>query len=262
MQLGKAAARPFINGFHVAYLLDLSIWTTTPSFLLLETPPSIMNQLIRAKIDVSFIDWIFISHRHGDHLLGLPMILVSEYIKKSNKTWKIIIQEDMKPLVEQLVHIAYPELDEYVQQRCQFFTIPAGREFSMRITPEHIFKTCYGLHGVPSTSIRVEGQDGAVVYSGDTGYADSVIGLAHRADVLIHEIGAGTVAPEAKRSPHHTTATEAGQVAALAQCKSLWLTHMEYNTPDYTNRCRQLVQEHFAGALHIMEDFEWVNVRG
>jgi|GEM_PF-1993354 len=260
MQLGNSAARPFKNGFNVSYLADLTIWTTTPQYLLMETPPSIMNQLAQADIDLSFIKWVYLSHQHGDHTLGLPMILVSEYARRSTKKWNVILQESMKQKIIELVLIAYPELEDYLEKQVAFHTIPDGKPFSLRITPEHSISTVYGTHGVPSTAIRVDGNNKSLVYSGDTGVSDAIAELAKKTDILIHEAGAGTVLPDQKLSPNHTCAVEAGKIAHQAAVKKLWLTHLDNNHHDFINRCIQLAANQCSMPVATEQDFVWITI--
>lgn len=65
-----------------------------------------------------------------------------------------------------------------------------------------------------------------VVITGDTAGAPSVIQAAHHADLLVHEATFGDEDRERARETLHATATEAAQVAKLAEVRLLALTHI------------------------------------
>ena len=65
-----------------------------------------------------------------------------------------------------------------------------------------------------------------VVITGDTAGAPSVIQAAHHADLLVHEATFGDEDRERARETLHATATEAAQVAKLAEVRLLALTHL------------------------------------
>jgi hypothetical protein len=76
------------------------------------------------------------------------------------------------------------------------------------------------------------------VITGDTAPAPSVIQAAYRADLLVHEATFGDEDKERARETLHATATEAAQVAKLAEVKLLALTHF---SPRYSGG--ELVRE-------------------
>ncbi|HEY4413841.1 MAG TPA: ribonuclease Z [Gaiellaceae bacterium] len=65
-----------------------------------------------------------------------------------------------------------------------------------------------------------------IAITGDTAPAPSVIQAAYHADVLVHEATFGEEDKERARETLHATATEAAQVAKLAEVKLLALTHV------------------------------------
>jgi ribonuclease Z len=77
-----------------------------------------------------------------------------------------------------------------------------------------------------------------LVITGDTAPAPSVIQAAYRADLLVHEATFGDEDKERARETLHATATEAAQVAKLAEVKLLALTHF---SPRYSGG--ELVRE-------------------
>ncbi|HXN59559.1 MAG TPA: MBL fold metallo-hydrolase [Acidimicrobiales bacterium] len=90
-------------------------------------------------------------------------------------------------------------------------------------------------HGraTPALAYRFDTADGSVVFSGDTTVNDSLIALAHGADILVHQVADlkylerhGTTGPDLERmAALHTDITEVGGVAERAQVHELVLNH-------------------------------------
>jgi ribonuclease BN (tRNA processing enzyme) len=90
----------------------------------------------------------------------------------------------------------------------------------------------------PAFAFRFDAPDRSIVISGDTTVSDNLVKLARGADVLVHEalypsaidqLVAGVPnASDLKRSilSHHTSASDAGRVAAEAGVKTLVLSHL------------------------------------
>ena len=67
--IGTSAAVPSASRSHISFVL----WTSQP--YLVECGPTVPWQLARFGIDHRDITDVFLSHVHGDHSLGLPMLI-------------------------------------------------------------------------------------------------------------------------------------------------------------------------------------------
>jgi ribonuclease BN (tRNA processing enzyme) len=104
-------------------------------------------------------------------------------------------------------------------------------------------------HPTESYGMRITDPSGAtLVYSGDTGYCDALIDLAHGADVFLCE-ASWTHSP-ARPPKLHLSGTEAGRAAAQAAVGELLLTHI----PPWTSR-EDVISEakaEFDGPVHAV----------
>jgi len=45
--------------------------------MLVEVPPAVLQQLARVDIHAMDVEQLFVSHSHGDHVLGFPMFALN-----------------------------------------------------------------------------------------------------------------------------------------------------------------------------------------
>jgi ribonuclease BN (tRNA processing enzyme) len=98
--------------------------------LLCETPPDIMLSIHNNCIELSSINTIYISHLHGDHIFGLPFLILSAFFlhTTNNKrlSFKIIGPEGLKTMAENLVVSAFSSKHpcyKWMKEFCIFLEI-------------------------------------------------------------------------------------------------------------------------------------------
>jgi ribonuclease BN (tRNA processing enzyme) len=121
---------------------------------------------------------------------------------------------------------------------------------------------------VPAFAYRFDARDRSIVISGDTARSDSVVKLAHNADVLVHSalyvpavdrlVARVPNAATLKQSiiAHQTSVEDAGRVAEAAGVKTLVLSHLV--PPDDPAVTEQMwidaARAHFRGTVVVGRD--------
>ena len=100
------------------------------STLLCETPPDIMLSIHKNLIELPSINTIYISHLHGDHIFGLPFLILSAFYLnvRTDKTlsFKIVGPEGLETMAENLLDTAFTSNHpcfKWMKEFCTFFEI-------------------------------------------------------------------------------------------------------------------------------------------
>ena len=232
--------------------------------LLIECGPTILYQLDDAGATAGQINYLFISHRHGDHILGLPMfLLMRANLMRSegaaSAQFTILGSEEVMKAGNGLTDFVFPDLAERLG-RPSWVTLPTDQPGSVGLEPSIKLSTLPVPHS-PSVSVlalrldfQVSGR--SLVYSGDTTFNEEMVGFAAGCDLLVHEANfSESLHPDVDAAFYgHSTARQAGQVAARANSGILALVHLD---PDYAGRedeVRADAAKEFGGQILIPND--------
>ncbi len=215
------------------------------------------QKILKAGLDPMRVSSLIVTHRHVDHLYGLPSLAHNMGLTGRRATLHVFALRETMPFLRGFMDL-FP-LEEKMPYRIALVEIPPkeghlvleARGFRVLSTPVK--------HGAPNIGLRVEfdapSERGAVVYSCDTSPCPSLIALARGADILIHE--ATFLHGDAARasSDGHTTGYQAGEVAAQAGVKRLILCHFAASLHDRVDELQREARQTFAGPVEIPEEF-------
>jgi ribonuclease Z len=192
----------------------------------------LVRRLLAAEIDPGSIGHVFLSHRHLDHVGGLEPLLMTVFYRA--------FRDAVPPPVVRLYALSGSAEAIRVSQAAA--AASAERVFGKRLswvspragTPEalggNVSLTLVGVDHLPPAGDAagcVVDVDGVrVVYSGDSRPCDALIEAARGADLLVHEVGGLDTRAELLHQVGHSTAADAGRVAARAGVRALALFHM------------------------------------
>ena len=120
--------------------------------------------------------------------------------------------------------------------------------FSVRTSPNE--------HGaMPNFAVRVDAARGrSIVYSSDTRPCDAVVALARGADTLVHDATYSERHKSRAGGHAHSTAAEAGEVAARARVGRLILTHIGAEYHDDVEALAAEARERFTGEVEVARE--------
>lgn len=242
MLLGTSAAVPPPGDFNVAFAVQRAGATW-----LVESGPHILYQLQAADLDPCQIDGLFISHQHGDHALGFPLLVLARRSAGCGRQLPVYCPKSAVDPLRELVRLAYPggtfsALDEV----CRFVPLPDDRE-QTTAQDDLTLSTCPAIHAVPTLSLRLDWGGHAITYSADTAPSPALADFAAGSDVLLHEANfSATLDPDVKLTDH-STARAAGETAARAGVQVLVLLHIHKQYAGQEHVFRSEAKESFGG---------------
>jgi len=210
------------------------------------------NPVVRLKqagIDLGSLTDLFLTHFHPDHVSGVPSLLMSMWLLGRRAPLDIYGLHYTLDRIEKLMGFyewaQWPDFFPVI-----FHRLPAERMTRALHCDEFTIFTSPVSHLIPTIGLRIEiNQTGrALAYSCDTQPCENVIELAADADILFHEATG--------EHPGHSSASQAGRIAAQANAGSLYLIHYHPQAKDLLAEA----QKEFPDSIMLAEDFMSLNI--
>ena len=229
------------------------VFVGRPEVVLVDCGGSPVQKLLLAGTTPERLERVIITHIHPDHAYGLPSLIQNLFLMKRAAPLAIACrQEHAEPLWALLGVFGllerpgmFPLAWEPVPAR-EGAPVAASASFAITASPN--------AHGsMPNLALRfdIPGR-GSVVYSSDTEPCDAVAALSRGAHTLIHE---ATFSQRAgARFGGHSTAAEAGEIAARAGVHRLILTHLDPAHHDEAEALAEEARSRFTGIVEIAEE--------
>ncbi|MCX2492077.1 ribonuclease Z [Pedobacter sp. PF22-3] len=140
--LGSSSATPVFNRNPSAQLLNCN-----EKYYLIDCGEGTQQQLTKYNLKAARIDYIFISHLHGDHYFGLIGLLSSLHLNGRIKPIQIF---GPKPLLE-ILEIQFKYSDTVLRYPIEFFPIEADQSVQIFENSDLTVKTIILNHRIPTT---------------------------------------------------------------------------------------------------------------
>lgn len=211
------------------------------------------QKLMLAGTDPRALSRVVITHIHPDHAYGLPSLVQTLFLLGRTAPLHLACREEHEAPLRALLSLfgllerpgLFPIVWEPVPPREGFAVGPPG-DFAITASPN-----AHG--GMPNMALRFEAPGGpAVVYSSDTEPCAAVEALARGAHTLIHE------ATFSERRPRgigaHSTAAQAGEIAARAGVTRLILAHIDAGLHGELDALREEARARFSGEVEVARE--------
>jgi ribonuclease BN (tRNA processing enzyme) len=236
----------------------------------------VVQQLLRAGIELRNLRHIFLTHHHADHNAEYGNLLLMAWVSGLNHP----INAWGPPPLGRMTELFW-EMNQYDigiriadEGRPDPRTLVKVHEYSQSqvvMEDEWVKVTALAVPHPPvkpNFAYRFDSQDGTIVISGDCAPNPQLIEFASGADVLVHEAlylpGLDAIVkrnPNAKRLlqhlvDSHTSTEEVGRVAAAAGVKSLILSHLVPGDDSSISDEMWLegVRQHYSGEVKVGRD--------
>jgi ribonuclease Z len=239
VMLGVGTPPPFMHRFGPSTLVKAG-----DKYLLFDAGRGVTQRLWQQGIPLGRIDTVFLTHLHSDHVVGIPDLLLTGWLKSPfggrNKNFDVRGPTGTTFMMEH-VFLAFGA-DIKIRIEDQNFTpegvTPAAQDIKPGViyNEDGVMVTAIEVnHGdliKPALGFRVDFDGRSVVISGDTKYHPPLAEAAKGTDLFIHAVAAAR--PELLETndswqtilDHHTSPEDVGRIFQQAQPKMAALHHL------------------------------------
>jgi len=156
--------------------------------VLLEAGPSVLATMKRARVLPNALDLVLITHLHGDHYAGVPFLLL-EYLWESPLEHTITVAgpRNLETRCWRLMDTMFPRYDvTKLHRRIRFAVLEPGDNLKLGKVRVSAIRSPHTSPDI-SMSYRIELEGKSVVYSGDSGWNEKLIGFSDGADLFLCE---------------------------------------------------------------------------
>jgi ribonuclease Z len=136
------------------------------------------------KLDHNLIDAVYITHRHSDHLFGLPALLSRMLEEKRTKPFTIICSSPLRDDIVKICNHAYLGTASTFGFELNFLEIKRDETINFNELKLSFVKT---HHSVPNLAIKIETNNESICYSGDGPFNEKSENLYKNSELVIHE---------------------------------------------------------------------------
>jgi ribonuclease Z len=222
--------------------------------LLLDCGGSAVHRLRRLGVDPLALTHVVVTHLHVDHSYGLPSLVRQSALLGRRAPLTVVCRPEHVESFRTLLTVfrLWERADLFPVALAPIDLAAGARALT---TGALTVSTAPNEHGpMPNFAVRVDTGGRALVYSSDTRPCAAVAALARGADVLVHEATFAERDRTPGRGETHSSAADAGQVAAQAGVRRLILTHVGAGYHADVAALADEARRHFDGVVVVAEE--------
>jgi ribonuclease BN (tRNA processing enzyme) len=223
----------------------ICILVDTPSYTIILDAGNGIAKLDR-YVDFNKPAYLFLSHFHFDHIVGLHTICKYNF----SKGLHICGQEGIASILGKILDAPFAVPVKDFQFFTKFIELPSQKDllpFSVTSLPL--------IHASLTMGYRFEVDNKVITYCGDTGYCENAVKLAGSADLLITEC-AFQSGQENPNWPHLNPET-AARIAKESEAKRLALVHFDaelYRTLEDRKNAEEAARKIYPETVATVDD--------
>ncbi len=227
--------------------------------LLIDCSGSPVKKLLQLEQDYTRIDNILLTHWHPDHVYGLPSLLHEMLLLGRKRKLNLFLPRASQRIIQPFVQALFVDIPNMFEieyrplDRIENLPVFEKEEYRVYSTPVLHSHDTLAYKVVEVKRSDTSSERVSFVYSSDTKPTETLVRLAQGTDLLIHECTYLDGEPGAVNTTH-STARQAGAVAAEAHVKQLVLVHLGIQVAKNPEIALSQVQETYSGPVVVGED--------
>jgi len=207
------------------------------------------------------LDGVILTHLHPDHWYGLPSLIHNLRLIERTRPLPIYCPAGDVGTVESLLRL-YEFVDKPEYMPLPVVGVPLSFRETVVEKPDHRIEAFAVRHSVDCMGIAFHSLNPArtVVYSSDTWRSESLLAAAMDADLLIHEASGLDERLEQLRDGGHSTAGEAGRIAARCRAKALCMIHCYRESEEQIQEFLREARAEYDGPVRFAGELETITI--
>lgn len=187
--------------------------------------------------ELSFIQHLFLTHTHLDHIHALPIMLDSVGVRRTVPLQVHALPEVIEILKDHIFNWEiWPDFASVPTQKVPFMQyMPLGVGDSVKLGEREII-AIPARHGRPAIGYMMRGKRGSLIFSGDTTSHAELIDLANATEDLLHFVVEVSFDNDhqyiAELADHFCPAILLPDLAKLKPGVPVWITHLKPGEED------------------------------
>jgi len=244
--LGTYGAVPAAENGNTSFLI-----ATGKVLILVDTSGNPLQSILCSGKNPDNLEVVILTHAHVDHLYGLPSLIHGLYWMDRSKALIILSDPSTRERAEQLLS-SFGLSSEKTGFPLDFKETLYSDDFKVDLFP--------GSHSVPSSMVKIEADASSLMYTSDTSSIEEICRASLGCSTLIHEASGGHNNIEKLIKDGHSSAYQAGQNAACAGVKQLFLCHFSASESASPESMKTEAGLSFKGEIIIPEPFKSYSV--
>jgi len=232
--------------------------------IVLDCCGGILKQLDRSSCNPAEIGHVFLSHVHGDHILGLPWLLMGSFIMRTQynvrgvSSISIYGAKEVCDAAFKIAQTCFAKPMDALQKMVRLRLVAIDGENQIRISDNCLLQPIPAKHSTPTFGCKIlfEKPSVSIVYSADTRPNEALAAIAQEADLLIHDAYVEDSRKEFALRTYHSTAKEAAEIAESARARTLALVHISEEYHGKENVLLEEARKIFKGRTILPHDLE------
>jgi len=190
--------------------------------ILIDAPPTILHQLQTNNISSSQITDLLITHWHGDHVFGLPFLLLDRRFisdREGKSRLRIHLHSNGIERMKKICELAFPNtLEQVIEERVEWIVNDSGHangwdyeRFPVKHTPET------DPHGY----LLRDSNGFVLLHTGDSGPCETIEQRIPNSHAILLEMGV----PDGDEFPYHHRPEDIIRTASKESLKTFLITH-------------------------------------
>ena len=203
--------------------------------------------------DPNQLDALWVSHFHGDHFFGIPLLLLRFWEMERSKPLLLVGQPGLEEKVKNILDLAYPAFLGRLQYALQYHEIEDGQSLHVG---GFFWQAAVTEHSQPCLALKLSADGKSVFYSGDGRPTVASISLAQGCNLVVHE--AYRVVGQ---TANHGSLAECLNLARQTGCEKLAIVHVaHYERERKRMEISRLVQESGLPGVFLPEPGEHLSI--